>query len=328
MDRFSEVTIDLRGVGRISEPDAAEIRVFTGLRDFGSVATGASESVTVSVTNVGTSLLTASASVIESSVFSVSPTLFTLEPGETGLLDVTFSPSTAGAWTGELNITINDGVTPSVKIPMIGAATELPQTLAFTFDLDEAEGDQGATRGDASGQTVLVQVFADGILGANGVTFSFGFDPNRVGIESFSEGDVLPEPAALYRQADPTTVDVTVASLGGRATNALGLVGTAMFQLLDGVSPVVIDLLRATVRRDGAFERYGGLSAQVSVMSGGEKSSDFNGDGEVGFSDFLLFAVAFGTSADLDRFDAKFDLDSSGDVGFGDFLLFAGQFGT
>ena len=100
---------------------------------------------------------------------------------------------------------------------------------------------------------------------------------------------------------------------------------TVDYATADG-SAFAIDLLRATVRRDGAFERYGGLSAQVSIMSDGEKSSDFNGDSEVGFSDFLLFAAAFGTSADLDRFDAKFDLDSSGDVGFGDFLLFAGQF--
>ena len=44
--------------------------------------------------------------------------------------------------------------------------------------------------------------------------------------------------------------------------------------------------------------------------------SDFDGDGSVGFSDFLLFAGAFGTAS------AAHDLDASGTVDFGDFLLF------
>ena len=48
---------------------------------------------------------------------------------------------------------------------------------------------------------------------------------------------------------------------------------------------------------------------------------DFDGDGEVGFGDFVLFARAFGGS------DAGFDLNDSGTVDFADFLLFARYFG-
>ncbi len=50
------------------------------------------------------------------------------------------------------------------------------------------------------------------------------------------------------------------------------------------------------------------------------KPADFDGDGIVGFSDFLAFAEAFGTS------EAAFDLDASGTVDFGDFLLFVEAF--
>ena len=48
---------------------------------------------------------------------------------------------------------------------------------------------------------------------------------------------------------------------------------------------------------------------------------DFNGDGEINFADFFLFADAFGTT------DARFDLDGSGVVDFGDFFIFADAFG-
>ena len=51
-------------------------------------------------------------------------------------------------------------------------------------------------------------------------------------------------------------------------------------------------------------------------------TTDFDGDGETGFSDFFLFADAFGGS------DPRFDLDGSGSVDFGDFFLFADHFGN
>ncbi len=50
-------------------------------------------------------------------------------------------------------------------------------------------------------------------------------------------------------------------------------------------------------------------------------SPDFDGDGEVGFSDFFVFAEAFGGG------DPRFDLDGSGTVDFADFFLFAENFG-
>lgn len=54
---------------------------------------------------------------------------------------------------------------------------------------------------------------------------------------------------------------------------------------------------------------------------------DFDGDGTVGFPDFILFANAFGTSSAVDDFDTQFDLDGDGVVGFSDFLIFSKAFG-
>lgn len=54
---------------------------------------------------------------------------------------------------------------------------------------------------------------------------------------------------------------------------------------------------------------------------------DFNGDGEVNISDFLLFVDQFGLKAGDPRYDAKFDLDGNGSVSVSDFLIFATYFG-
>ena len=73
--------------------------------------------------------------------------------------------------------------------------------------------------------------------------------------------------------------------------------------------------------RTGGFRRFEPVSIEAAP------SPDFNGDGTVGFADFIAFAEAFGsTSADAD-FDPRYDLDGNGNVGFGDFVIFAKAFG-
>ena len=59
----------------------------------------------------------------------------------------------------------------------------------------------------------------------------------------------------------------------------------------------------------------------VTFTATAKASPDFDGDGEIGFGDFFLFAEAFGGS------DPRFDLDASGEVDFADFFLFAEHFG-
>ena len=57
-------------------------------------------------------------------------------------------------------------------------------------------------------------------------------------------------------------------------------------------------------------------------------AADFDGDGTVGFSDFVQFAAGFSLSRGDAGYDARFDLDGDGNVGFSDFLIFAASFGT
>ena len=65
----------------------------------------------------------------------------------------------------------------------------------------------------------------------------------------------------------------------------------------------------------------------VEVLFDKTPTPDFDGDGVVGFADFLLFVAQFGSSEDDEGYDVWFDLDGDGVIGFGDFLIFVNAFG-
>ncbi len=65
----------------------------------------------------------------------------------------------------------------------------------------------------------------------------------------------------------------------------------------------------------------------VGVLFDKTPTPDFDGDGTVGFADFLLFVAQFGFGEDDEGYDVWFDLDGDGMIGFGDFLIFANNFG-
>ena len=68
------------------------------------------------------------------------------------------------------------------------------------------------------------------------------------------------------------------------------------------------------------------LFSSLFSQDSSPSSSDFDGNGVVDFSDFLLFVTAFGSRAGQDRYDAKYDLDGNGEIAFDDFLLFVHSF--
>ncbi len=57
-------------------------------------------------------------------------------------------------------------------------------------------------------------------------------------------------------------------------------------------------------------------------------SPDFDGNGIVDSSDFLLFVEAFGSRVGQAKYDEKYDLNGDGEIGIPDFLIFVDSFGA
>ena len=87
----------------------------------------------------------------------------------------------------------------------------------------------------------------------------------------------------------------------------------ALFNRLDGPGLEIPHILHTRAVLDGPPE---------------VKSSDFNGDRQVDFQDFIAFARNFGLTSDSGSFDERYDLDGDGNVDFADFIAFARAFGA
>ncbi len=80
------------------------------------------------------------------------------------------------------------------------------------------------------------------------------------------------------------------------------------------------------------FKIHPGGNLLIEVLSespdrGDIRAGNFNGDDTVDFSDFVMFALAFGLTSDMLGFDPIFDMDGNSVIGFGDLVLFALEFG-
>ena len=200
-------------------------------------------------------------------------------------------------------------------------------SFSVSLDVDSAAGDQAITSGNVSAdQVVAIQIFGQDIQNAIALAVRFEYDASQVTYEGFDAGNVLPNAQALIEQGtNPTFVEIGIASLGDQATVNSGLVGTAHFRATAAFSGTAIRLVRAELGRDGRFET---LTLNTSVeLKLQVLTLDFNGDGRVGFPDFLAFVGQFGTRQGDGRYEAKYDLNSDGAIGFGDFLIFSGNFG-
>ena len=105
-----------------------------------------------------------------------------------------------------------------------------------------------------------------------------------------------------------------------------GLVGTVRLRTTAAFSDTEIWLVDAELARGGQTETISsaiGVALQVAAPP----SPDFDGNGVVGFSDFVAFAGAFGAQRGDGKYVAKYDLNNDGSIGFDDLLIFAESFG-
>ena len=188
------------------------------------------------------------------------------------------------------------------------------------------EGDQGVSSLDVSpGQVVPIQVFGVDIQNATGISVRFRYDGTQVAYEGFNPGEALPNAHAIVQQ-DTTSVRIGVSSLSGSATVNAGWVGTVRFRTTASFTDTEVWLVHAELARGGETEAISpalGVALQVAASP----SPDFDGNGLVGFSDFVVFAGAFGARKGDGKYEAVYDLNGDGSIGFDDFVIFATSFG-
>ena len=181
------------------------------------------------------------------------------------------------------------------------------------------------TSGTVSGRgtTIAIEVFATGVTTSlTGMQLRFDFDASLltfVKAENRAFAFNLPQPTGTDFAA---TSPVRLASSGfltraefTTATDVAGRefsIGLGLVTLSESLSSS--DTLTTTSR----------ISFNVPTTS----TPDFDGDGMVGFSDFLAFAGRYGARRGDSRYQAKYDLNSDGAIDFQDFLSFAGSYGS
>ena len=196
--------------------------------------------------------------------------------------------------------------------PVIEVQTTNPDTIPPVVDLNQITLKAEPTNPQApNGETKVDITFRvkDNISGYRSTNMYLS-DPNGVR-HFFRHYD--PDFYKVYFTRDPTAYQSCHQTIILPVGSIPGTWGLAQMTVYDKAQ----NILRVNFTENIRFE----------LIDTPPVSADFDGDGQVGITDFLLFAEAFGSQSGQESFDAKFDLDGDGQVGIADFLLFVEVFG-
>ena len=239
--------------------------------------------------------------------------------------------SSPALFAGGESVASGDGDSVKGTMPGRGAKIALGNNANAVLSLDLiADGGAGNRRGDGvttgtvsgRGTKIALEVFATGVTTSlRGVILRFDFDASLVSfVKAENSAFALSLPEGSVGAALAATAPATLASSG--------FLARAEFETVADVSGRVfsIGIESVTLAESSTSSDVLRTSSEISFNSA--PSPDFDGDGTVGFSDFLTFAGAFGSSQGDEKYNAAQDLNSDGSVDFTDFLIFAGAFGS
>ena len=184
--------------------------------------------------------------------------------------------------------------------------------------------DDGVTAGIVSGQgtKIAVEVFAKGVTTPLvGVKIEFEFDTSVLKFDKAENSAFL-----------VVFPDLTGANFANTAHITLpesGFIGRAEFSTIADVTgqEFTLGIKKVTLAQSAVSSDVIITTNVISFNANAMTSPDFDSDGTVGISDFLLFVEQFGLSRGDERYDARYDLDGNGRIGIGDFLIFVDAFG-
>jgi subtilase family protein/HYDIN/CFA65/VesB family protein/fervidolysin-like protein len=106
--------------------------------DFGDLFLGATPTSEIAVRNIGTDLLTISGIAIDEAVFTADADAFTLDPGASRIVTVTFNATAVQAYSGTMVISSDAPNDPEVSVSLSGAALSPPQFAVSPESLSSA----------------------------------------------------------------------------------------------------------------------------------------------------------------------------------------------
>jgi len=247
-------------------------------------------------------------------------------PGFLGILTLRAKqniPNSTEIWLKAGSTTIFDSETGAIdELDVSEASIRFLSGQAFSvsLDLDTSSGNQARTvrNGVAIGETVEVQVHGGDLELMVGYILRFDYDSTMVAFENFLPGSVFPTSQTVTPAITSTSVEVTAATFGTALNVTDGLLARMFFTVQDSfTSSTTIRLTTAEMLRSNEFVTAVPRSITLNGIV------DFDGNNIPNFRDFLLFAARFGETSASPNFDIRFDLDGDGAIGFTDFLILA-----
>jgi hypothetical protein len=202
---------------------------------------------------------------------------------------------------------------------------------SWSVDLNAAKGDQGVRQltVGAGGTFTLELINNQSVSPSLGGSFHIKFDTEKLEPDL---GSVTGITSLLGQpEVEDGVLTFTFGGLSGVPVDQ-GHVGQVSFSVIDGFdSDTELVLLKAEIGDATTFGNLvsePGSSVVIHISVGGPAPTpDLDGDGQVGFRDFIQFAQAFGAETGEEKYLPSADLDSNGEIAFRDFVLFAQSYG-
>ncbi|UCH63417.1 MAG: M6 family metalloprotease domain-containing protein [Fidelibacterota bacterium] len=175
------VTPEIRVPAHLSVTGTPDITVSNDTLDYGAVFIGGSDSLTLTVSNSGTDLLTVSSIVSTNSAYTIDLTTFSVSLSESQAVTVIFEPASVGNFPGILTITSDDPDEPAVAVVLLGQGASPPVIVVSPDSLSE-----DLFAGDSSVQYLTI----DNSAGGSDLIFDMEIAaPAGVSSASLAEGE-------------------------------------------------------------------------------------------------------------------------------------------
>ncbi len=248
-----------------------------------------------------------------------------------GVATTELTSDTAGSAT--VSASASGAQTATVEVAVIpGAGVSGAAAGPIALDLDLATGDGGVRFRTAEAtidEKLVVDVVAvSGAQDFAGVNLVLNYGVDAVAFDDFEESDLFSGALVIAAKGEGT-LQISVAHTGGLVERDAGSIGQATFTALkDGVASVVLVSASFATASLEEFEQEIGAGGQTVTFGGtaAVRVGDIDGDGLVGFLDFVALGISFLKSEGDPLYNVDADLDGDGTVSFLDFVAFSINF--